>query len=182
MKYQIIGIATGILALGFFIYFFGLDVDNHYVPFKVLATIDVLASDICNIPGKTSFLNIDGGSDFMVTGIILKPTGVDEVIDSIMIHSIQIDGRKIAMITHDLTGAHPTPYSFDIMGVPLILGGNLPTSIVALCADSQDIRIGISCGVGTTTDITFPEGSITVSGWKLASDTITAVYAGEKVL
>jgi len=60
--------------------------------------------------------------------------------------------------------------------LPTFTGGKIPTTITALGDGQQDIVVAFSCFAGTTTDITFPDGSIVVSGWKLTSDTITASY------
>jgi len=153
--------------------------DNQYVPFKTPSTIAFLATDTCDVAGGLAAqhqIRIDGGSDFMVTGITFKPTGVDQATDEIIIVGLFVDGNSVAIRTNDLTGTFGVPFGFDILGVPTITGGNVPTTIAALGAGSQDIVFSITCFADSTTDITFPAGSIVVSGWKLASDTITAKY------
>ncbi len=154
--------------------------DNQYVPFKTPSTIAFLATETCDVAGDLSAaqhqIRIDGGSDFMVTGITFKPTGVDQAADEIVISGLFVDGKSVLTRTNDLTGTFGIPFGFDIAGVPTITGGNVPTTIAALGAGSQDIVFSFSCFADSTTDITFPAGSIVVSGWKLASDTIIAAY------
>jgi len=156
-----------------------VDSQDQYVVFQTPSTIHFLASETCDAAGglaQQHQLRIDGSSDFMVTGIAFQPTGVDQGSDEIIIGGIFVDNQNISTRTADLTGTFSIPFGFDIAGVPTIAGGNVPTTISAIGTGSDDIVVVIKCSADTTTDITFPAGSIIVSGWKLASDTITATY------
>ena len=153
--------------------------NNQYVPFQTPSTIPFLSSEICDTAGgsgQQQNLRINGDSDFIVTGITFQPTGLDQATDEIVIVAIFVDNQKLAVNTGDITGTSPVSFGFDIAGLPTVTGGKLPTTIVAVGDGPQDIAISFSCFADTTSDITFPEGSIVVSGWKLASDTITAQY------
>jgi len=156
-----------------------VDSQDQYVVFQTPSTIHFLASETCDVAGGSAqqhHLRIDGSSDFMVTGITFQSTGVDQASDQISFGSIFVDGVAVNFSTGDLTGTSTFSRGWDIAGIPNFYGGNYPTSITATGAGSDDIVLVINCFADTTTDITFPAGSIVVSGWKLASDTITATY------
>jgi len=136
MNYQLVGMTVGFIALGSLFYLLAVAGDDDYVPFQISSTIHPMASEICddagNITGDQHQIRIDGGSDFMVTGVTFQPTGVDEATDSIVIGAIYLDSQALYANTGDLTGIFPTSRGFDIAGVSTISGGNMPTSIVAL--------------------------------------------------
>lgn len=153
--------------------------NNQYVPFRIPSEVHWMTTDICDEAGgmaQQHQLRINGDSDFVVTSITFQPTGLDEAKDEIAIIALWIDDQSLALRTGDLTSTSSTSYGFEILGLPTFTGGKIPTTITALGDGQQDIVVAFSCFADTTTDITFPDGSIVVSGWKLTSDTITASY------
>ena len=126
--------------------------------------------------------NTATSGNFVVTSILMFPTGVDEPQDIIRIASVRIRNDATTnplfpTFTQDLTGlVGPSLRAFDIMGVTLEENGNFPTQITtAGSAFAFDIGITIFCNVGTMTDISFV--AIQVSGWKQVGDTINLTYS-----
>ncbi len=158
---------------------------NQYVPFVEVITPqeDGFTCATAAQGFDADQLRIDNtatSGNFVVTSILMSPSGVDEVQDIISIFSVRIQNAitnpLFPTLTQDLTGqVGPSLRAFDIMGVTLEENGNFPTQITAESAGVFDIGVTIGCNVGTMTDISFV--AIQVSGWKQVGDTITLTYS-----
>jgi len=155
--------------------------DNQYEPFTALTT----TTATCDIvDGGSSILQIRIGSpattgNFIITGVFMSPTGLNGLADtdSIKIRDLNVDGVTNGFtVSNSLVANTNGNTSFDIMGQPLRDGGTFPHQITVINTgqSSQDVLIDITCDAGTTGQaITFSANAIKVSGWKLASDTIS---------
>ncbi len=161
--------------------------DNQYVPFKV-----EVAGGTCNTAAAGSanpLVTIDSdGVDgaFTVTGILMKTSDIPATgFAFLSINYLTVDGTLFDTRTANLTGnagGSGVLESFDIMGTPVRLTGNLndhtpganfPHQIVAHSEGINDVSIQFFYRTDTVDlDILF----VTVSGWKRAADTITVNY------
>ncbi len=174
IKREIIGIEGNITSSDF-----GLEaIDNsQYVPFKATTSSTGTCAEA---GGGFDFDGIAIASaattgDFIITGVAIEPSGIDQASDSIQVIGYQVDTAIINLTTVDLTGTLTTSSGFDVMGSSLITGGTFPHQIAAASAGAGDISMIIFCNASTTSNITFSE-PIIVSGWKQADDTITVTY------
>jgi hypothetical protein len=149
-----------------------------YVPFSVAVTG---TCDVAGGPADLDRIIINGDSDLMVTGVLLRSAGVDEVADSIFVDSLRVDDVPFFIASEDLTGsATIANANLDIMGLtrpPSFVGAqprHMPTTVAATGAGTNDLEIFLTCDSSTTSDITW--ASILVSGWRKADDTITVTY------
>ena len=133
---------------------------------------------VCDVSGGTgtvATVAINGGATFMVTGLLLEVSGIDEVSDNLQVVQLLVDGTFFQAVTTDLTGDTTTFRGFDLAGAPAQGGASLPTSVVSLGnVVANDIQYKILCGAGVGLDISID--SIVVSGWKAVSDTITVTF------
>ena len=156
--------------------------DNQYVPFTALtatdATCDVIDANSTTMIFQVRISSSATTGNFIITGVFMDANGLNGVADTdfIKLRALSVDGATVGFTVSDnLVGNTNGSSAFDIMGQPLRDGGTFPHQITVVNAGQvHDVLIEFTCNAGTTgSDIGFFANEIKVSGWKLASDTIT---------
>jgi hypothetical protein len=158
-------------------------VGGGYVPFKVLlpeaATCDV------GDPAKQTdldYLIIENETDasvFVVHSIVFAPAGIDELDEGLLVRSVIIDGRVRAVpVTESMVSINGGAVDF-LGALTKTTGGSFMRQIVSdgTSSTQPDIKLTFTCQAQLTGSMDFPVGSIEVSGWKRASDTISIRYS-----
>jgi len=147
--------------------------DTQYVPFQLTKSPFGTCgpTGFGESPGLILIENTSTSGTFIVTSVIVKVDTITAT-QTVRIASLIIDGDLYGVTNSgDLTGTDTFPQSFEVLGTPLLNGGNFPHQIVSNSAGSLDIRIEMRCASAGGGDVDFD--IVTVSGWKLVADTIT---------
>jgi len=154
--------------------------DNQYEPFTALITTTATCADVATSPDimQVRITSPASTGNFIITGVFMSPSGLNGLADtdSIKIRALNVDGLTGGFTVSDSLVANTNGNtSFDIMGQPLRDGGTFPHQITVVNAGQvHDVLIEFTCDAGTTgSSITFNPNAIKVSGWKLASETVT---------
>lgn len=158
-----------------------------YVPFRVQ-----IGGGLCNsaaVGSANPSITIDGnGPDgtFLINSVLMRTDGIPaNGFQFLSTTRLSIDGTAYDVLTANLAGpggGSAIQHSFDILGTPVRTtssvseyspGGNFPHEIVANSPGSSDINIRLFC----RTDVeNLNILSISVSGWKRPSETVTVTY------
>lgn len=166
-----------------------VDIDkSQYVPFHTFGVPQGVCDQAGNGPDTDKIIisNSDRTKKFIITGVILRMTGVDNTSDSIMISRFSTAGTLYQVQSVDLTGSHSSsgyPVVFDVMGAQLdptnTLGGsgNIPYQISSYPTSlGQRISFNITCDAGSTSDIVFGNSVFGVTGWMHTDDQISVTW------
>ncbi|MEM6641319.1 MAG: hypothetical protein AAF610_15630 [Pseudomonadota bacterium] len=167
--------------------------DNQYIPFKTQISGGTCnaAADGASVPLIIIDSNGTAGT-FAVNSIHVATSGLSGAGSNLRVelNEMRIDGTlfsfKTDTLVADSASGSSIRESFDILGAPIRSGislgvaansvytaGRVPHELVADSAGSSDIRVQLFC---RSDSIDVSLNTITVTGWKRASDTITVSY------
>ena len=157
------------------------DVSNlkgGYVPFNVNLPN---ANGPCGLAGGgpgTGSIKISSPSPFSISSVRMQMSGIDEIVDSVKVINVDVDGQPFNAFTRRiLTGAGiPKQSWFDILGGVKLEQedqAKFPLQLASNGGGNPDIEFRVSCNAGTMTNLTI--GRLQVSGWKDPSENVVVV-------
>ena len=166
--------------------------DNQYVPYKTQ-----ISGGVCNtaaVGSANPAIVIDGnGSDgtFSVSAVNVRTSGIpfSETAIGVSLSRVVVDGSRFDFVTGPLVvsgeAGSSIDESFNILGAYVgkfggtaptddaVSAGRVPHQLVANSSGANDVRLDLFCRVDT---VNLDLVTISVTGWKRASDTISVTY------